>query len=364
MEISEKYCAPKSWYGLFMPLLLLLVSWLTVPCRAVVLDGRADAGEWWNCPKTELVRAGDASLCSITRATVCCEINMDEGNATFGFWIFVEECQRNAPIGATFLANGQPFAAWQQGVGGSGDLENISILGAAWIPEVDAFNDYYSFEVSVTDKNMEHTEFFRRMQTLQVRLFDPKGVPSAVFQCPVAFVQPTAEPTTATKETTTAAPTIVKETTTRAPTTTKETTVKTTANKTTADKTAALKTTAKTTAAKAAAVIALPASTQAAANFVTEYHTAAPPPERVTSVVQYSAPVKQAADAGAALADTTTQALPAAPALAPAPTLAAFTAQPAAARTPLLFGAAGLLLALSLLLGFFWARAQHGGAAA
>ena len=340
-------------------LFVLLCMMFTLPCHAVALDGRVDNSEWWDYAKTTLLQ-GD-SLCGITRAVVCHSVDAEGGAVTFGFSVNAPGCERDAPVGAAFWTEGQVFARWQQGAGGSIDTANYSIAGAAHVPEPDEnFNDYYMYEIAISSKGSDHTAFFQMLRTLQLQLFDPQGVVSKTVGYPVQLPvpEPAAQPTTTIKTTTTKATTAATQ---------KPTTTKTTATQKPV-------TTTKT---------AQPPAATANIQSTTAQHATAHGAEQKTSVIWYTVPITAAGEApdgsstgdgnapqevdDTLLAEQMQAAQAAAQVGADAPVLLEAAPEgesvPPSLRGTLLFGTAGVLAVLGVLLWFLWRKAQKSSAA-
>ena len=347
-------------------LLVLLCVMLALPCHAIVPDGMVDNTEWWGCAKTTILQ-GD-SLCGITKALVCHSVDAEGGVVAFGFSVNAAGCEPGAPVGAVFWTEGQVFARWHQGSGGSIDTANYSIAGAVHVPESEEnFSDYYMCEIAISNKSGDHAAFFQMLRTLQLQLIDPQGVVSKAVSYPIDLPNPelAAQPTTTIKTTTTKT-TTTKTTTTKAAITQKTTTTKTT-------------TTTKpvTTTAKAAAG-------QSSAANTTAQSATAKNAEQKTSVIWYTVPITAEggtlsnnapgddASGNDAPGDASTgfdvddallaEQMQAAQGAADVPVLldAAPMEEPAPAslRMPLLFGSAGVLTALGVLLWFLWRKSQ------
>jgi len=409
--LKEKYSKKVS-----MPLVAALVVLCAVvfaaPGRGVVLDGKVDNNEWWGFEKKLVHRDVLAGYCAVTEAYVCHEVNAKIGTVTFGFFAKPSGCAKNSPVGAVFWVEGKVFARWQPGNAGSIDTANYSIEGAAWIPEPGEAADYYTYEIAISSKSSDHAAFFQLFRTLELQLYDSAGEVSKAFSYPVIFQAPESTTTTATtarettkKETTTKV-TTTKETTTKTTTTKATTTAKTTTTKattakvtttkvtttkepattkavttnppvTTAKAAAAAKTAEpfmwtgmKTTAIKAAAA---PPPAPAATINITQPAAAAP---QKTEIIWYTVPITAESqailspqpnvtqDINDALLAYQMEAAQASPGAAAAPAFlddagGSVDQPPASMRTPLLFGAAGFLLALAALLFFMWLKGQR-----
>ncbi|MDR0532172.1 MAG: hypothetical protein LBG83_08925 [Oscillospiraceae bacterium] len=343
-----------------------------VPAAAISIDGEVGYLEWLNCPKTEFVRQESDSRCAISQATLYYSVGSARDEIFFGFFVVAPEAQAGAPVGVRFLSGGQTIANWQLGAESAGSAE-IALQGAAWFPSESAVNSYYNIEIALSSRSPDTAAFAQTMRALQAQLYDPQGEPSRVFDFPIMIE----EPTTATTTTTT--------------TTTKATTTTTTKAATTTTTKAATTTTTKaaTTTAAAAATLKTGAATESATTTpaVVAAKTITSAPLTRTEIFMYTVPItgqpgKSAGASGSAepasaapetfLAEFSagtidpSWAYPYAAStaqqneVAAAPTFAAEEpAPPASLRAPLLFGAGGFLLVLSLLLLFLWAKAQR-----
>ena len=397
----------KAVISLVAAFVVLCAMVFAVPGHAIVLDGKVDNNEWWGIEKKSVQRDVPAGHCAVTTAYVCHEVNAKTGTVTFGFIAKPSGCAKDSPVGAVLWVNGEVFATWQQGVGGSIDTASYSIAGAAWIPEPNEATDYYTYEIAVSSKSSNHAAFFQLLRTLELQLYDSAGEVSKAFSYPVIVQPPETTATTAARETT-AKVTTVKETTTKVTTTkvttTKVTTTKVTTTKTTTTKAATTKEPATTKASTTNAPVTTAKAT-AAANTVESFvwtgmkttakAAAAPAPApaatmktiqpgavapQKTEIIWYTVPITAASeesfdapvvayhnggmDINEALLAYQMEAAQASPGAVDAPVFfddaGGSTGQPPVSiRAPLLFGTAGFLLALAALLVFLWWKGQQ-----
>ena len=366
---------------------------------AIEIDGIVGNLEWADCPRTELIRVGEESMCGITDATVRSAVQRGDPNrVVLGFTAHAPDITEQSPIGAALFVAGQRIARWQQGAGVEYDAENYSLRGAASVPENDALSSF-SFELELGCKT---AAALQALSALQVQLYDPQGEPSRRINYPIAApaVETTVPTTTTTaKETTTKAPTTTKETTTKPPTTAKETTATvppTTKESTTTQTTTTTTTTTATTKATTAARTTEPpytippgwatsaAKQQAISSAVTTVSAAAPaqgaqaPALPATTAPRANAPTQpqQARQSSSKfwytvmITDTTADAALWTYAPVREEAYVAQTeltavqfqqaqSQPAAQRGWLFYGLAALLFALVLVMIVFWLRAQR-----
>ena len=325
-----------------------------------------------------------AGHCTVTEAYICHEVNEAAGMVTFGFLTKAPRCTADSPFGAAFWIDGKKIGGWRQGDGGSAepDAAEYSIRGAAWVPapyvkdsngdndDPDAAGEdsdvqyFFEIEISNRESSGNHAAFLQPFRTLEIQLIDPESRNSRAFPYPIIVEPPLAAEAPTTMEKTTAERTAAA----KAPTTT---TTKAFVSATPAATTQKARTTqtfasfvwtgTKTTAAKATA-----APTQAAAQ-------PAQAAQQMTDIIWYTVPIPAASQAVSqesaqsreiddALLAYQMDAAQAGPGEA-APAAPVFLEDDAGARQPVslrapLFGAAGFLLALALLLFFMWLKGQ------
>jgi len=326
-----------------------------LPARAAIeIDGVVGYLEWADCPKTELIRVGEQSLCGITDAAM--RSKTAANRVLFGFTAHAPDVTGESPIGAALFVGGQMIARWQQGLTPEYDAENYSLRGAAHVPEDDVLSSF-SFELELGCKTADALQALRG---LQLRLYDPQGVLSRQMACPVDLPETT---TTAATTRTTAPP---GETTTKPPATTKETTTKP-APTTTKTTTKPTPTTAKTTAtakptSAAATSITTTALTSPAPKATAPPQAATAPPQGESQVIWYTVIITETtADLALWIDPPTAEGVPAEVSEHMAQTDLTARNQgpaPASQRGALLYGTAALLFALAVVLVVFWLRMQ------